>query len=221
MIGIPAQMLARGARQAHAQQYRCRRGAVADERPSVIARTRLHRRTRLVDQHVCGLCAQHVDERRIREGEPDAAYSRVPLLLDARGDSIERRCRVCLIHGISAIRGRSHARWRIAQREGEDHVALGAGLKVYIIDERGSCQSITVLRTETVWYVAVGHVARDLVLAMKAEWCRAPRNRGRERGQKGATIDVHGGARKRSPDLYRAYRGNATVLPRRVDLHPA
>jgi len=63
--------------------------------------------------------------------------------------------------------------WRVAQREGEDHVALSAGFKVYVIDERGSRQSVIVPRTQTARHVAVGHVPRDLRLAMKAERCRA------------------------------------------------
>ena len=71
-------------------------------------------------------------EGGIREYQPGAGQSSLPLLLDAHGYCIEGCLRLNLIHGIR----------RIAQREGEDHVALRAGAEVHVVDERGGRESL-------------------------------------------------------------------------------
>ncbi len=85
VFAVPGQVIARDAGFAHAQQHRRGGHAVADERAVVVAGPGLHSRAGLVDQHVGGLRAQHVHQRRIGQAQADLAQPCLPVRGRLRG----------------------------------------------------------------------------------------------------------------------------------------
>ena len=220
VAGVPLQVVARCLRHAHAHQRGGGGGAVSDEGAVVIPRPRLHGVAALVDQHVRRLRAQHVDQRRIRQRQADAAQARLPL----RGDLVAERVEGAIANEsfhVDHRRGRQRLGGidaRFTEGEGDHDVLRRARRQRHVVAQLAGRQAAVVVRLLRIGQ-RIGHQqAGDLVLAMRTERRGGRARHRRQRLEQRASVDCHL-RRVAAADGDVADRRGATVLPRRTDLH--
>ena len=196
VIRVPAQVVARDLRLAHAQQDRRGRRAVADEGAVVVARPGLHRRTGLVDHHVRALRAQHVDQRRVGQRQVErcqsasaiaaatfSASASNPAPASPPPPTIAARSTGGASGSSSCLRIERFA----AEREGNHDVAVRARREAHAIVQQRRGETVVVARPQRVRHGAGRRMRGDLLLAMTRR--TAPR---RARRPRSATTAARG-----------------------------